>query len=518
MFNARGCAVLSLALPVIAGLVCRDWATNVEAFQTGETTPADSSSTYAQKRARIVEDELHTRGVSRRDLTEAERRVESYFDRCRKHDIATVRELQGNRRLVTHQRRFQAGALYRHFQQMPKGAVLHTHAAGIQDLHWLVEKAVGRPDCYVFRPRSGERSEQDGCFQLANAPPADARWQSVSKLRAQSDDPVQFDQQLYESLTLGDEDRSVDKIWDEFEQCWRRICSLSDHPQIYRDFYRRELEAVVNANAQILELRTFLDFPYREGRPVPPAEALGDLEALSRELKQKNPEFQFRIIYSRERTASLPQIETYLAEAVQLRKAFPHLVCGFDLVGHEEAGRTLLEMAPLFMQAKSQAERAGTTLPLFLHAGETAHLGFGNILDAVLLDATRIGHGLSLEDHPTLRARIKSQSIALEICPFSSYVLGNISDISQHPARAWLRDGLRISINPDNPGLMGSDLALDWYLAFVGWQLSLAELKKLVQNGIEASSLPDDERKKVMHEWENRWKLWIAGIDREATP
>jgi adenosine deaminase CECR1 len=175
-----------------------------------------------------------------------------------------------------------------------------------------------------------------------------------------------------------------------------------------------------------------------------------------------------------------------------------------------------LELAPLFIQSKNRAERAGTTLPLFLHAGESAHRGFGNIVDAVLLDATRIGHGLSLVDHPTLRARIKAQSIAIEICPYSSYVLGNISDVGQHPARAWLRDGMRICVNPDNPGLMGCDLARDWYLVFVTWQLGLAELKKLVQNGIDASSLPRDQRQDVMREWERRWNRWIAAIDREA--
>jgi adenosine deaminase len=75
---------------------------------------------------------------------------------------------------------------------------------------------------------------------------------------------------------------------------------------------------------------------------------------------------------------------------------------------------------------------------------------------------------------------------------------------------------MRVCLNPDNPGLMGCDLALDWYLVFVTWQLSLAELKKLVQNGIDASSLPRHDRQNVMREWERRWNLWIAAIDREA--
>jgi adenosine deaminase CECR1 len=508
MFRQKICTALTF---VILG-----WGTTVEPGDNDEKSPDAAPTDYARLRGEIVENELQARGASRLGLTDAERRVEAYLDRWRNQELAKVRELQSNRRLIAHNRFFRSGALYKHFQQMPKGAVLHAHAGAIQDLHWLVETAVGRRDCYIYLPRPGEQSEEEGCFRLASEPPADARWQLVADLRAQSGDCGQFDQRLYESLTLGAEDENVEDLWNEFERCWRRICSLADHPLIYRDFYRRELETVAAANVQLLELRTFLDFPVRKSRPVSPSEALIGLEALHKELSQKHPAFRLRVIYSRDRSDSVQQIEKYLAEAVQLRKEFPHLVSGFDLVGQEEGGRTLYDLVPLFIQAKGRAERAGTTLPLFLHAGETFHRGFGNILDAVLLDATRIGHGLSLTDHPALRARIKAESIPIEICPFSSYVLRNISDISQHPARAWFRDAMCISINPDDPGLMGCDLALDWYLVFVTWQLSLAELKKLVQNGIHASSLPDDERRTMMHEWERRWELWIAGIDREA--
>ena len=471
---------------------------------------------YVKNRERIVEEEVRQRGPSVGDLTDAERRVNFYLDEFRNHDLSRVHEYQTSRHLINHDRSFQNGVLYKLFQRMPKGAILHAHAGAIQDLHSLVQFAVGRPDCYIFQSRPGEQSPLEGCFRIEEVQPSDDRWKRVVKLRSQCSDTALFDQNLFESLTLGNEDRNLDNIWNEFEQCWRRIGSLSDHPLVYRDFYRRELEAAVEANAQVLELRTFLDFPNRDGRSASPAEALRDLETLLSEVQQKNPEFRLRVIYSRERSASIPQIERYLTEAIQLRKDFPHLLAGFDLVGREETKRTLADLAPLLIQAKVQAERAGTTLPLFLHAGETAQRGFGNIVDAVLLDTSRIGHGLSLMDHPQVRAMIKSRAIPLEICPFSSYILGNINEISHHPARGWHRDGMCVTINPDDPGIMGSDLALDWYLVFVEWKLSLSELKQLVCNGIIGSSLPDAEKQSVMQEWEKRWHQWIAEIDREA--
>ena len=43
-------------------------------------------------------------------------------------------------------------------------------------------------------------------------------------------------------------------------------------------------------------------------------------------------------------------------------------------------------------------------------------------MDAVLLNATRIGHGYALNKHPTVAQMIKSKGIAIEVNPISNQV------------------------------------------------------------------------------------------------
>lgn len=71
-----------------------------------------------------------------------------------------------------------------------------------------------------------------------------------------------------------------------------------------------------------------------------------------------------------------------------IKKAYPSFVAGFDLVGHEDKGTALKIFAEQLLP-ESQMKR-------FFHAGETDWYGLKtdeNLIDAVLLNTTRIGHG-----------------------------------------------------------------------------------------------------------------------------
>ena len=64
-------------------------------------------------------------------------------------------------------------------------------------------------------------------------------------------------------------------------------------------------------------------------------------------------------------------------------------------------------------------------LRFFFHAGETDWLQSQadfNVIDAILLNATRIGHGYSITKHPEALKMIKERDIAIEVCPISNQV------------------------------------------------------------------------------------------------
>ena len=91
------------------------------------------------------------------------------------------------------------------------------------------------------------------------------------------------------------------------------------------------------------------------------------------------------------------------------------------MVGQEDLGHPLSNFAPQLIQAKLE----NPSLRFFFHAGETdwieSQADF-NVIDAILLNATRIGHGYSITKHPEALKIIKERDIPIEICPISNQV------------------------------------------------------------------------------------------------
>jgi hypothetical protein len=100
-------------------------------------------------------------------------------------------------------------------KRLPKGGILHVHGSAGGDLHWLVSQATGRPDCYIFVGDEGPVVR--GALRFFPTPPEGA-WRQVQALRSAAPDPKAFDEELYRSITLGEEDREAPDIWEEFKR------------------------------------------------------------------------------------------------------------------------------------------------------------------------------------------------------------------------------------------------------------------------------------------------------------
>lgn len=133
-----------------------------------------------------------------------------------------------------------------------------------------------------------------------------------------------------------------------------------------------------------------------------------------------------KVIYCAVRSISPEELEWNMEDCISLKKEFPHLISGFDLVGDENTLKPLSYYLKQLLAFRTRQAEEDVVIPFFLHAGET--LGDGteadmNIYDAILLGTKRIGHGFSLVKHPKLMEICREKDIALEVCPISNEVL-----------------------------------------------------------------------------------------------
>lgn len=150
---------------------------------------------------------------------------------------------------------------------------------------------------------------------------------------------------------------------------------------------------------------------------------------------------------------------------------------------------------------------------MILHAGESVDKNNNNLVDAVLLGTKRIGHGFALAKHPHLQEIVKKEKICIECCPVSNIVLGYTLDLRTHPVRAFLHQGIPVSISPDDPGFFDAEgVTLDYVYVFMAWDLDLADLKQLCVNSLDYSLISDEEKERLRPLFHERWQRFLEFV------
>ena len=109
-----------------------------------------------------------------------------------------------------------------------------------------------------------------------------------------------------------------------------------------------------------------------------------------------------------------------------------------------------------------------------------------------LLEIDRLDHGnRSLED-PVLVARLARSAMTLTVCPLSNLKLCVVGDMAAHPIDRMLREGLRATINSDDPAYFGGYVADNYRAIEAARGLTRADLVTLARNSFLGSFLPDD--------------------------
>ena len=329
----------------------------------------------------------------------------------------------------------ESSELYKTFQKMPKGALLHSHSGGIANAEWLVNKASEYNNCYVFTDVENQQNYLYGQLMIFKENEAPT---GFVKLKDFLKNDSNGKEKLNQLLTL-------------------KRNNLSEYIDYWSEFEKR-----------------------------------------------------FQIIYTSLKFLDKNMVEKELEKAYLLKKKYPDFITGFDLVANEATGNSVAYFNPIWKNMKNLEKKYGVKLPLYLHAGESCSLYNHNISEIPMEDNKRIGHALNLIYFPKLMEKVKQNQNLIEVSPISNQILGYVSDLRNHPARVLLANNVNISINSDDPGVFGYDgLSYDFWMAYLNWDLTVKDLKKLIFNSIEFSSLNSSEKQKAKLHLQKEWTVFV---------
>ncbi len=165
-------------------------------------------------------------------------------------------------------------------------------------------------------------------------------------------------------------------------------------------------------------------------------------------------------------------------------------VVGVDLAGaeHKFPGHPFKDV---FQRAKD----AG--LAITIHAGEWA--GPESIVEAIdVLQATRIGHGISITQDVDLMQRAKDKEIAFEVCVTSNLQTGSVESIESHPLNQMVEHNLLTTINTDDPSISGICLTDEYVSLINDFGFSMDAIKQQIVNAAQVAFVPEAERTNLL--------------------
>jgi adenosine deaminase len=163
---------------------------------------------------------------------------------------------------------------------------------------------------------------------------------------------------------------------------------------------------------------------------------------------------------------------------------------GLDLADSETA-RPPEDFLPLVEEARA----AG--LGITIHSGEdtsSAHV----LRTLRLFRPRRIGHGIQAWGDPEALRVLKEEEVTLEVCPTSNWLTRSVPSLEAHPLPQLRGAGVRVTINSDDPHLMGIDLVHEYSLAARLYGFGLPDFAECNRLAVQASFLDEQERRRVL--------------------
>lgn len=154
-------------------------------------------------------------------------------------------------------------------------------------------------------------------------------------------------------------------------------------------------------------------------------------------------------------------------------------IYAFDLADAEDTTDPLV-----FRPLVERAREAG--MGVTVHTGENTTAA--HLRKAVEIYAPdRIGHGIQAWGDDGAIELLRARGIPLEVCPTSNWLTRSVPTLREHPIRRLRDAGVRVSINSDDPNLMGIDLVHEYEVCVDLHGFGLEDLRTMNREALRDS-------------------------------
>ncbi len=497
--------------------------------------PAKRASHYLTVRDFLIRDNKVS-GISvNTDLSKKERDAGYHLESLR---AAYVSQFMPNNALFPPARNFalvrpeiKTNGLYQLFRCMPKGANLHLHGSTVGRAEWLITNASYRANCYLFTNSTSGKAIEGAMRFFPGSTNVPSGYSRLSELRKgmSKKKREEFDDQLLKSITMGPHTATSDDPWQEFGNCLARMYGLVSYVPVFTNYLADAFETLIDDKIYHAEIRVGLRAGLEEPIPsggtnlfhhlavLPLVDESGTIirDPLSvytgfqdyYQTVRSNFSFKLISIDSKNSNDIKPSIKSTFAA----RQTNGDFVIGYDLVERETLSNQLVNFTNDWLRLVPRLiERHQVSFPYYFHAGESNWTADRNLFDAVLLGSKRIGHGYNLFAFPDLIDPLVERRIPLEVCAISNQLLHYIDNLQNHPASGYLRQGVQVVLGSDNPSMFqNTGLSYDYWSAYLAWNLSLSDVKRIAISSIVYSGMSSKEKSDRIKEFETDWEEFV---------
>lgn len=290
---------------------------------------------------------------------------------------------------------------------------------------------------------------------------------------------------LPDGLVASDGKSYKSKDFLDFLKVYDTLAAVIRKPQDYYDITFDYLKSRAQEDAIYVEMMYSPDHAELSSK-IPSAEHLAAIQQAIDDAKDQY-NIVGRILITAVRHFGVEAVEKVAQQAHKDR--FP-CVTGFGLGGDEA------KYPPkLFSKAYHIAADAG--LKCTVHAGEFAPAS-GMVEAIESLPIQRIGHGVNAIYSKETRDLIKERGIALEICPTSNIFLGLFKDMNEHPLPKFYEEGIKISINSDDPPFMSTTLEQEYQRVQKSYNYTNETMNQITRMALEAAFVDEKNRTELL--------------------